>query len=90
MCLAEIIEYTAVRNKRNSKKSKSLFTKKYDHKITAFWDTAPCGLVEVDRRFGGAYSLYHQGRIKVYEVDRKGKMYLKGGKYIQFYCEYLN
>jgi hypothetical protein len=29
-------------------------------KMTAYWDIAPCSLVEVDRRFRGAYSLYHQ------------------------------
>jgi hypothetical protein len=28
--------------------------------ITAFWDIAPCSLVEVHRRFRGAYGLYHQ------------------------------
>jgi hypothetical protein len=29
--------------------------------MTTFWDTAPCNLVEVDRRFRGAYRLHHQG-----------------------------
>jgi hypothetical protein len=29
--------------------------------MTAFWDTVPCSLVEVDRRFRGAYCLHHQG-----------------------------
>jgi hypothetical protein len=29
-------------------------------KMTAFWDTAACGLVEVDRRFRSAYCLHHQ------------------------------
>jgi hypothetical protein len=28
---------------------------------SAFWDTAPCSLVEVDQRFRGAYCLYNQG-----------------------------
>jgi hypothetical protein len=28
--------------------------------MTAFWDIAPCGLVEADRRFRGAYCLHHQ------------------------------
>jgi hypothetical protein len=28
---------------------------------TAFWDTAPCSLVEVDRRFRDAYCLHHNG-----------------------------
>jgi hypothetical protein len=30
-------------------------------KMTSFWDTAPCSLVDVDRRFRGAYCLHHQG-----------------------------
>jgi hypothetical protein len=30
-------------------------------KMTAFWDIVPCSLVEVDRRFRGAYCLHHQG-----------------------------
>jgi cephalosporin hydroxylase len=29
-------------------------------KITAFWNIAPCTVVEVGRRFGGSYCLYHQ------------------------------
>jgi hypothetical protein len=29
--------------------------------IRAVWDIALCSLVEVDRRFGGAYCLHHQG-----------------------------
>jgi hypothetical protein len=28
--------------------------------VRAFWDTAPCGLVELDRRFRGAYCLHHR------------------------------
>jgi hypothetical protein len=28
--------------------------------IIAFWDVSPCSLVEVDRRFIGAYCLHHQ------------------------------
>jgi hypothetical protein len=31
-------------------------------KIIAFWDTRPCNLVEVDRRFRGAFCLHHQIR----------------------------
>jgi len=27
---------------------------------TAFWDVAPCSLVEVERRFKSAYWLHHQ------------------------------
>jgi hypothetical protein len=29
--------------------------------MTAFWDTVPCTLVEVNRRIEGAYFLHHQG-----------------------------
>jgi hypothetical protein len=29
--------------------------------MKAFWDIVTCCLVEVDRRFGGAYCLHHQG-----------------------------
>jgi hypothetical protein len=28
--------------------------------MTAFWDIAPCNVVEVDRRFRGAFYLHHQ------------------------------
>jgi hypothetical protein len=30
-------------------------------KINVFWDVAPHSLVEIDRRFRGAYCLYYQG-----------------------------
>lgn len=30
-------------------------------KMITFWDTAPCSLLEVYRRFGGEYCLHHQG-----------------------------
>jgi hypothetical protein len=29
-------------------------------KMIVFWDLAPCGLVEIDLRFRGAYCLHHQ------------------------------
>jgi hypothetical protein len=29
-------------------------------KMTVFWDIAPCSLVEIYQRFGGAYFLHHQ------------------------------
>jgi hypothetical protein len=29
--------------------------------MTVFWDVKPCSLVEVYRRFRGAYCLYHEG-----------------------------
>jgi hypothetical protein len=28
-------------------------------KMAAFWDVAPCNLVDIDRRFGGAYCPHH-------------------------------
>jgi hypothetical protein len=30
-------------------------------KMMAFWDIAPCSLVEVDQHFRGVYCLHHQG-----------------------------
>jgi hypothetical protein len=30
-------------------------------KMAVFWVVAPCGLVEVYRRFRGLYCLHHQG-----------------------------
>jgi hypothetical protein len=29
-------------------------------KMTVFWDVVSCRLVEIDRRFRGAYCLHHQ------------------------------
>jgi hypothetical protein len=33
-----------------------------------FWDVAPCSLVEVYRRFRGAYCLHHQGGTLMMEA----------------------
>jgi hypothetical protein len=30
-------------------------------KMAVFWDVAPCSLVDIGRRFRGAYCLHHQG-----------------------------
>jgi hypothetical protein len=30
-------------------------------KMTVFWDVAPCGSMEIDQRFRGAYCLNRQG-----------------------------
>jgi hypothetical protein len=38
-------------------------------KMMAFWAIAPCNIVEVYRRFRGAYCFYHQGYESLY--DRK-------------------
>jgi hypothetical protein len=44
-------------------------------KITVFWDVAPCSLVEVDRRFRGAYFLHHQRipetSVRFHETTRR-------------------
>jgi hypothetical protein len=32
--------------------------------ITVFWDVAPYGLLETDRRFRGAYHLHHQTDVE--------------------------
>jgi hypothetical protein len=37
-------------------------------KTTVFWDTPPCSLVEVDRRFGGAYWLHRQDDVMMETV----------------------
>jgi hypothetical protein len=39
----------------------SVLTSKLLFGMTAVWDTAPCSLVEVDRRFTPAYCFHHQG-----------------------------
>jgi hypothetical protein len=38
-------------------------------KMTAFWDIAPCNVVEIDRHFRGAYCLHHH-------PDHGGSTYL--------------
>jgi hypothetical protein len=37
-------------------------------KMTVLWDVVPCSLVEVYRRFGGAYCLHHQGEHCKYKT----------------------
>jgi hypothetical protein len=37
-------------------------------KMTVFWDVAPCSLVEIYRRFRGAYCLHHQGDHSVQNI----------------------
>jgi hypothetical protein len=31
--------------------------------MAVFWNVAPCSLVDIDRRFRGAYRLNHQGDV---------------------------
>jgi hypothetical protein len=37
-------------------------------KMTAFWDTAPYSVAEIDRRFRDAYCLHYQGSTQVIAV----------------------
>jgi hypothetical protein len=32
-------------------------------KIAVFWEVAPCSPVDIERCFGGAYCLHHQGDV---------------------------
>jgi hypothetical protein len=43
------------------------------NKITAFWETAPCSLVEVGRRFRYAYCLHHRD---IHRPDNGGSTHL--------------
>jgi hypothetical protein len=38
-------------------------------KMAVFWDVAPCGLVDIDRRFRGAYCLHHH-----HHLDNAGQL----------------
>jgi hypothetical protein len=51
-------------------------------KIRAFWDVSPCSLVRVDRRFRGAYRLYHQGD----EIIAEGSNLLTRCRENQYCC----
>jgi hypothetical protein len=42
-------------------KARLQILKEASMKITAFWDTAPCSLNEVDRRFRSTYCLHLHG-----------------------------
>jgi hypothetical protein len=35
--------------------------------MAVFWDVAPCGLLQTDRRFRGAYCLHHRGDRTLYQ-----------------------
>jgi hypothetical protein len=39
--------------------------------MAVFWVVAPCSLVEVYRRFRGAYCLHHQGETRNYSFNIK-------------------
>jgi hypothetical protein len=41
-------------------------------KSSVFWDIPPCSPLKVDRRFGGTYRLYHQGRRMNQARNRRG------------------
>jgi hypothetical protein len=34
-------------------------------KMTAFWDIAPCSLVDADRHFTGEYCLHYKGSVAI-------------------------
>jgi hypothetical protein len=44
-------------------------------KMTAFWDVAPCSILELDRRFRCAYCLYHQGDRRESTSDTSANFY---------------
>jgi hypothetical protein len=46
-------------------------------KVTAFWDSVMCSLVEVDQCFKDAYCLHHQGDDEgTHSPDDEGSKYL--------------
>jgi hypothetical protein len=48
--------------------------------MTVFWDVAPCSLIEIYRRYSGAYCLHHN------RSDDEGSMYLWNvGKFLPDY-----
>jgi hypothetical protein len=48
-------------------------------KISVLWDVAPCCLVDIDRRFRGAYCLHYKGEavsssetsVSIYQITRR-------------------
>jgi hypothetical protein len=40
-------------------------------KITVFWDLVPCSIVEIDRRFRGAYCFHHHGALMMARCPRR-------------------
>jgi hypothetical protein len=38
-------------------------------KMTVFWDVVPCSLLEIDRRFRGAYCLHHQDDSHLHKLQ---------------------
>jgi hypothetical protein len=40
--------------------------------MTAFWDIAPCSLIKVTQRFGGAYCLHHQDDVSCGDIGIDG------------------
>jgi hypothetical protein len=57
-------------------------------KMTAFWNVAPCSLVEIDRRFRGAYCLHHQIALVIEAVstsETSVNFYVTAGRNIPAY-----
>jgi hypothetical protein len=56
-------DYRVLVEKPEGKRPLTLLTHRCEDnikmKITAFWDIAPCSLVEVDRRYSRGYCLIH-------------------------------
>jgi hypothetical protein len=42
-------------------------------KMTVFWEVAPCSLIEIERRFRGAYCLHRQGDVSSQLVNSSGQ-----------------
>jgi hypothetical protein len=52
----------------SSKYTVAIIEKRNEFKMKAFWDIARRGLIGVDRRFRGAYFLYHKGDTLMMEA----------------------
>jgi hypothetical protein len=60
-------------------------------KMAVFWDGAPCRLVDIDRRFGGAYCLQHHETIFIIDVllSSDSKECHTHNCTIKFNCRYI-
>jgi hypothetical protein len=54
-------------------------------KITAFWDKVLCSLLEVDRRFGAAYCLQHQGETTRHYIPQGYHLYKRCRKNLKWH-----
>jgi hypothetical protein len=44
-------------------------------KMAVFWDVAPCSLVDIDRRFIGAYCLHYRAASQKTDVCRQRRIF---------------